>query len=357
MEADEDPLESVDPVELGRAVPVYPPGPFPPHGQERPRTVDLGIRLRDLLYTREFMVGTARSVLASSVSRMSGAPQLYLRNYRVIELLVDTWPIGALIDGAREAWTRGPDGRALAILERAAEVAASVLGWPTSLDRRWPMPDEATILDLAGPGPHVVIGRGGQDGAPAVAVTLGARLGPIEPLALAPAADVHGDELVARRGELVELLARGEAAAVRFTCPPPDDPESRSALEDIRKLAVAQAAFDRYGQAGLSVMTAPSRLDDVLTDAPPGKVGEEVVRCCSILVLPTLQDGEMRAMGTLAWDAGYRPVQVSPGIAALLSILEQPMRVEDLARKIQVGEDELRPVLKELAEVGAITTP
>jgi len=334
---------------------VYPPGPFPPHGIEREGTVDLGIRLRDVLYRRELLVGPARQVLTQHISGAVARPERLAMALQHVDLLVDTWALGSAVDEARERWVDGPDAWALAVLARCADVVSSIVGWPRAIDRRWPMPDMGWMSAQGIAQDSVVISRGPGDGAPGVAVALALPLGTPEPVPLPRVIDVPGDEVAERVDELVQRLIDGPEVAVCYTTPPPWDDETRRAMKRLREVAEQQVGFERHGVAGLLVDEVPT-WDQLLQQAPKGVAGPMLRATCDTVLVPQLgDDGKVEAVGMLVWDSLYRPVGVVPGAVEVLSRLDGATPMAVVAAEIGVEEATIQHVADQLVGVGAAT--
>lgn len=333
---------------------MYPPGPFPPNGRERDGVIDLGVRLRDGLYTRETVIGPVRRVLLDQARRLAANPERLVISGDQIESLIDTWPLGALVDEARVAWTAGPDPSALAVLARCTEVIGPVLGWPRTVDRRWPLPDESWIRQHLDEGvAYAVVPRGPRDGSAAVSVAAGLPVAPAEPVALPALARVHADELVARVDELVERIELGEIAGVELDGAIPHDADTVRARRRLRDAAPRQRALDRYGLAGLLAgeMVDWGRL---LDRAPAGTAGERPHRVCDALVLPSLDDeGHPEDQGVLAWDGPFKPVRVHPAAVEVLSLLDGRRTAADVARATDAPVDVIDEIVRQLVEIGA----
>jgi hypothetical protein len=334
---------------------VLPPGPFPPTGMEPPGVVDLGIRLRDALYRRAVVLD-ARSALHSNIRAASRSPQQILMALPAIDAFIDTWPLASMIDEAMARWRTSPDPASLAVMHRAAEVVGSVLGWPRSIDRRWPLPDEAWMRKQV-PGRCRVVSRGPRDGAPAAAVALDAMLGRAEPVPLPGRASTHGDELVARVPDLLAGLRNGVVSAVDVDGWIPWDTASQAAWTALRDATPLQQAYARYGLAALVAGGGPP-FAELLGRAPPSPVRDRMVRTCDALVVPGLDpDGAMQPVGVLCWNAAYRPVRVNPAAIRVLELFDAPRAVADAPRVLQSDASAVLQVIDQLAGLGALATP
>lgn len=334
---------------------VLPPGPFPPHGDEAEGTVDLGVRARDQLYSRELVIGAARKNLGGQLASAWKEPSRAARAMHLIEPYLLTWPLGAMVDDARRRWTAGPDAEALAVLARCAEIVGVAVGWPTSIDRRWPMPDPEWMGMQVPDVPVVVTPRWPGDGTFGTVVSLRIPVGKPQRLTLPPHRSVPSDELGARRDELLEALDRGDIVAVRWTGPPPSDAADQAALDEIRRHAPVQEALERYGLAGLEVGRAV-KLEDLLGTAPAGRPGARLVRACEAMMLPTLtREGRIEPIGALAWDAPVATAMVVPAAIEVLRRLDGSATAGTIASDLGVPEDVIGRVLDQLVELGAAT--
>ncbi len=317
--------------------------------------MDLGIRLRDLLYRRALVEGPVRNAFLNRVTEASRDPHSMLMAMPAIENLLDTWPLAHLVDDARNRWIQGADGTALAVLSRAARLVSAVLGYPVVIDGRWPMPDVEWIEQQVGPGPHAVVHRGFKDGAPAMAVVLRASHSGHEPVELPNLLVTHGDTFADDLPGLLQSLQSGAAAAVRFETPHDYGDAAMAGIEQLRAAAPAQLAFDRYGHAGLLAPDAPA-WDDLLRDAPAGDMGEVLLRTCDALVLPTLnEDGKVEAFAAVVWDAPYRPLRLIPGAGELLRRLDGTKDIATIAQEVSAPEATVRNLYEQLAGLGACT--
>ncbi len=272
-----------------------------------------------------------------------------------IDDLIDTWPLASLVEDARQKWTDGPDGFSLAVLARCAQVVAGVLGFPQVIDGRWPMPDVEWIEQMAGPGPHLVVGRGPRDGAPAMAVVLRTRVGGREPVPTPPTIEAHGDTFVDELPNLLAGIERGDGVAIRFETPHKWDAASMEGMETVRQAAPAQWAFERYGTAGLICPDAPD-WHEMLERAPAGVRGDVLKTACNVLILPTLtEEGEVDVFGALCWDGPYQPIRVINSAAEVLRRLDGKKTMADLATELHAREATVKNLLDQLVDIGAAT--
>lgn len=332
---------------------ILPPGPFPPHGEEPVGTVDLGIRVRDMMCRRDLVVGPVRRALAEHLAQAARQPERLLVALSQVELLVDTWPLGALIDDAVDRWRQGPDPAALAVLFRASEVVGAVLGWPRAVDRRWPLPDEAWMREQLPEGDAVIVPRGARDGAAAVAVALDLPVADPEWIELPAVRTVPGEGLLGAVDELVQGLTGGVFSAVRFSSVPAHDGGTQAARAALREASPLQAAYERYGDAGL-VAGELVEFGSLLGKAGPGTKGERPQRTCDALILPTLtEDGKVSAVGCLVWDGPIRPMRVNPVAVRILELLDGARDAAAVASELGAEVPIIEQAFGQLVELGA----
>jgi hypothetical protein len=318
--------------------------------------IDLGIRLRELLYRRDLIAGPVRDALLANVNDSARQPHRLALARPAINMLIDTWSVGALIDDARRRWARGPDPRALPVMVRAAEIVAVVLGWPRTVDGRWPMPDKEWFKSNAGDGPHNVVLRGPRDGGWAAAVSLRASTATVEPMDLPNVVEIGGDEIVARRDEVLAKLASGDAVAVRFNSPPTHDDAAVTARQEFREVGSAQRAFELYGSAGLMAPSAPE-LDDLLVSAPAGVSGPRLVAVADGLLLPVMGDnGKIDKVGCLVWDGAYHPATVVPVAVQILHLLDGSMTAAAVAKRLRLPPKSVAHTIGQLIRMGAVSS-
>lgn len=332
---------------------VFPPGPYPPSGPAPEGAIDLGVRLRDTLYRRSVVLD-ARSALQSSIRMASRSPRQLLMALPSIDAFLDSWPLASMIEDAVFAWTRQPDPESLAVMHRTAEVVASVLGWPRSVDRRWPLPDEAWMRRQID-GPVEVIRRAPRDGSAAVAMALDAGFGRSERIPLEGLLQVHGDELALRIDELEQALTSGRARVVDVDGWIPWDEASQAAADRLRACTPLQKAYSHFGLAALEAGGGVP-FQELLEDAPAGQMGRQMRRVGDAVLIPTMDgSGNIHPIGVLCWDDRYRPVKVNPVAITVLDAIGAHDDLDAVARSLQADRSELDPLLEQLAEVGAIT--
>jgi hypothetical protein len=283
------------------------------------------------------------------------SPQQLLMVLPSIDAFIDTWPLGAMIDDAMEAWREAPNPHSLAVMFRAAEVIGHVLGWPRSIDRRWPLPDEAWMRRNVESRNVVVVPRGPRDGSAAAAVALNSNFVFAEPMELPRTLTTHGDKLVEKLDELVSSVRSGFAKAVDVEGWVPWDDASQDAIRQLDAASDLQAAYSRFGLAALVAGAGPP-FEEILDDAPPGQMGERLRRTCDALVVPSLDgDGAMNPVGVLCWDDAYRPIKVNPVAISVLEALDDHPTVPEVADSLKAEAELVRSVLQQLVEVGAVT--
>lgn len=316
--------------------------------------VHLGVRVRDALYRRPLFVGPVRRVLHDSVMSIPHTPERVAAALDQVRGLLDTWPLAAMVDIARKAWTEGPDADALAVLARATEVMGPVLGWPRSIDRRWPMPDMEWMQEQLEPDvSYAVVPCGPRDGAMAVSVALDLPLAPAEPLDLPERLRLPGDELATR---LDEILAQADRiAAVEWHGYLPHDSATHHAQVALRSALPRQEGFDSHGLAGLVAGSVP-QFEQLLGKAPPGAHGDRLHAVAEALIVPTLGSGDaVTEAGVLVWDAPYKPVYVHPSAVHILHQLDGRRDVDAVAAEVGSPPGLVGAVLRQLVELGAAT--
>lgn len=324
-----------------------------PHGDEPEGVVDLGIRMRDQLLRGEVLAGGVRQVLADRLGAVAQSGRLPL-SPGLVESVLHTWPLAAMIDDAVDTWREGPDPSALSVIARGMNVVSSALGWPVTVDRVWPMPDPEWIKREVGEGPFVVHPRGRSDGAPAVASVLDAPLGDPWPFELPPVIIGQGDELVSHVDEWLAAIDAGDAVAVKFETPVPWDRETRDALQRLRDATPAQLALARYGQAGLVCPDVPE-FEDLLGRAPRTTLTEFPKAACDALILPHIDEqGRTGLAGALCWDGPFSPVLVHPFAIEVLQRLDGSRQLEDLTEELQATPEVLKSIGEQLADIGAV---
>jgi len=362
-----------------------PPGPFPPQDPPEPDTefdldasldgpepetemaslaeeVDLGAIFRDRLFTGHHMDGPARSALQARLGQALNAGQLDL-SADLLSAWADTWSLSAMVDDANDAWCEAPDGAALGVLGRAAEVVRLALGWETTPDGPWPWPDDAALKQAAGPvdpTQDVVVRRHPADGARRLATALGLPVVDGAPLELPAHEIIDPAELVPRRAELGAALAEGRLSAVAFTATPDATPAAALALGELRLEGIAQNAVEACGLAGLLAPDTPAWAL-LRTPAPSEalKVDAHTVldAACEGALVPgppgRLRRKEIDTVGALLWVGPHPPVWVAPVAVHVLRALDgrQPLGVLEAAMKAPPGA--LVEVAQELVRIGA----
>lgn len=334
---------------------IHPPGPYPPHGSEVEGEVDLGIRLRELLFTRHAITGWARRALADRLGVIARDPMRLAMAQGWMDDLPQTWPVGALVDDARQKWTKGPDGAALAVLLRASNLLSPVLGWPSSIDRRWPMPDPDWVKGQVGKGPFRMVPRAQGDGATGLSIVLNAE---VEPVSLKDSRVLSAgiDEIEDDPQRFIAALQDGGGQAVQITTPGPTTDAQREAWERVRAAGSKQLLYERGGRAGLLVDELP-RFEELLGRAPAGKPGAKPHVDCDLVFLPTVSEtGSIGVTGVLAWDAPYHPIKIMPGAAEILRRLDGHASLQEIAAALEIDESTVASVVDQLIGIGAATT-
>lgn len=331
---------------------VHPPGPFPPTGEELPGEVDLGVRLRDTLYRRPVVLD-ARKALHGNIRMASRSAQQVLMALPAIDAFIDTFPLASMIDDAVASWRIEPNPEALTVLRRAADVLGSVLGWPRSVDRRWPLPDEGWMRRQVD-GPAIVVPRGPRDGSAAAAVALDAVFGARE-IDYPNQQVIHGDELVARVPDLLEKLADDQTLTVDVAGWIPWDDASQEAYQQLVEATPLQSAYARCGLAAIAA-GGGGEFADLLHTAPPGELGERMRAVAEAVVVPHLsEEGSVEPHGVLVWDDHYTPVRVNPVITTLIEALADQPTIGQVAQRLKSEPSVVEDVMRQLVEVGAVT--
>lgn len=307
-----------------------------------------------MLFTRELVTGLGRRVLVQRLQAVARDPVRIAMASSWLQDLPMTWPLGALVDDARLRWTEGPDAEALAVLMRVSHLLAPSLGWPTSIDRRWPMPDPDWVKrHLPADRPIRFVPRGLADGTTGMAIMFDAE---VEPAALNDPRVLHAgiDEIEDAPERYLAALREG-ATAVQITTPGPTTEAQAAVWSRVRGAASEQASYERGGRAGLGLTNIPT-IQDLLSDAPPGKRGHRFKAVCDVIFLPTLtEDGSMGVAGVLAWDAPYHPVRVVPGAADLVRHLDDGATAAEVAEMYELDATTTADILDQLVGLGAIT--
>jgi len=364
-----------------------PPGPFPPQDPPEPDTecdvdvgnfdgpepetemvalaeeVDLGAVFRDRLFTGHHLDGPARRALQSRLGQALNAGQLEL-GADLLSAWADTWSLSAMVDDANDAWSEAPDGPALGVLVRAAEVVRLALGWETTPDGPWPWPDEASIRQAVGavdPSQDVVIKRHPADGAERLAGVLGLSVVEGTPLELPAHRVIDPALLPSLRAELGAALADGSLAAVAFTGTPDATPAAALALGELYlEGGRAQEAVASCGLAGLLAPEVPGW--STLRSAAPsedGAVDANTVldAACEGALVPgppgRIRRGQVDTVGALLWVGPHPPVWVAPVAVHVLRALDGQRSLGVLEAAMQAPPGALVEVAQELVRVGA----
>lgn len=229
-----------------------------------------------------------------------------------LQAWLDTWPLAALSQAARERWQDHHDGVALAVLTRRSEILAMLGESPMPLM----LPEELP--------PHRVL---------------------------------TGEQLVAERAAVCRALVRGEIAAAVITDPLPELPAYQLAVGELRlEGGPSQEAALRYGRAGLLAPGAP-RFSELLSPPPPGQPGPRLRQLADALVLPgtvrTLREGRVVPTGWLLWEGPYAPIPVHPVAVELLRGLSAGL--QEASAALSLSTEQASEILDELVAVGALT--
>jgi len=335
---------------------LRPARPFPPHGVDSDDfgIVDLGVRLRDALFRRQHVERVLRAALVDRVSAAVSESD-YAKAGPLLQALLDTWPCAALVDGAREAWTLGPDGPALVVLSRVAELTSLATGAPMG----WPRPGEAWIKRTVGN--RLITGvehRHPDDGAKRLAELLDVPLLEGPPLDLAPVGMVEASELPERVEELARKLVDQELVGVQIRGHIPEEPAHQLAAFELRLESTAQRTIERLGIYGAEVPGEPT-WDEMIGAAPAGRPGPRPRALAEPIRLPgtpaSLARGEVDPTAWLVWDAPHKPLPVTGPAAAVLSQLDGETDADAIAQRLGAPRDAVAHVMQGLIEAGAAT--
>jgi hypothetical protein len=320
--------------------------------------VDLGILLREEFFCAERIQGPVRQGLKLGLgAAIEGSRPVHAAHY--LAAFLDSFAVGAMVDPSRDSWTRGPDPMALAVLARAAGLICLGEGMPALPGGPWPRPSDEWIRHHA-QGAETIQQEHPDDGADWVAELLGLKIERVSPVPLPELIQVPGEELAARRIEIVSALVSEDAVAVELATPLPQDPESLLAMGEIRLEARAQCAMEAYGRAGLLVKEYV-RFEALLRAAPPGVLGEACVPFCQVALLPGtpagLARGELQTTGWLLWDRAVAPVPVTPVAVELIRALDGNKGVEALSEDLSIPGEQVSSIIEVLCQLGAIGLP
>lgn len=324
--------------------------------------VDLAPVFRDRLFTGHHLDGPARRALQTRLGQALNAGQLEL-GADLLSAWADTWSLSAMVDDANDAWSEAPDGPALRVLVRSAEVVRLALDWETTPDGPWPWPDEAALRQAAGevdPAQDAVLKCHPADGAERLAGVLGLPVVQGVPLELPAHRVIDPAQLVALRAELGAALADGSVAAVAFTRPPDATPAAALALGELRLEGRAQAAVEACGLAGLLAPEVPSWAS--LRSPAPSEDGGVDARtvldaACEGALVPgppgRLRRGQLDTVGVLLWVGPHPPVWVAPVAVHVLRALDGQRSLGVIEAAMQAPPGALVDVAEELVRVGA----
>jgi hypothetical protein len=239
--------------------------------------------------------------------------------------LVDSWPVLAALEQARQRWRSERDPAALVILARADELQRLARG--EELDEHAPLPGERASL---------------PPGVERVAV----------------------EELSGRRARLARALARGVLRAV-LVGGRAEGPEQQLALGELRLEGSHQRMVERFGLQALELSAEQAAEDwrwggrDGLGSPSPGQPGPVLVAACQGRFLPgppsALRAGRPQRVGWLLWDAPVRPIMVAPVAVAVLSALDGTRDTHAIAELLRGPVEGVGEVLDELVALGAAT--
>ena len=335
---------------------LWPPGSCPPTALLTGDGCDLGaILLRDC-YTAEHIEGVVRSRLQARLGECLDQGRT-TEAAQVLQALLDTWPIAALVDAAGKLWSERAAAVALPVLGRAAEVLCVAHGWDALPDGPWPVPDAQWVAEHTDPGVTQICRRAEQDGSDALAST--SDMPVIErPWALPAVEAVSAEDLVAHRAELAHQLVHARIAAVRVQGEIPDTPEAALALGELRLEGLAQQAFEAFGVAGLLAPRAP-RWSQLLRPAQAGADGAVLSQTCHTAIMPgppsALMRGEVRAVGWLLWRGPHAALPVQPEAVAVLAALDGVRDLEAVAAHLGAPLSSVQAMAAQLVAVGAAT--
>ncbi|TNE88954.1 MAG: hypothetical protein EP330_13160 [Deltaproteobacteria bacterium] len=263
---------------------LLPPGPYLPHGAEPADTIDLGVRLRDGLYTRD-AVRRARESLGQLLPVVIHHGDFEAAS-RVCQAWLETWPAAALVDEAREAWTEGAADTARPVLERVTELHGLSRGWDLLDSGMALMPDLSWLADQIGAnGDAVLVSRGEDDGSELLAELLDTTVGEVDfsldPLPesalrwsdrLWPAKPQERGEYMVRCCEVAALpgsperLARGDASEVGWLLwdgPHPPRPVHAAAVALMEALATPHTRDELASEIGWRPGDVDAALDSL----------------------------------------------------------------------------------------------
>lgn len=297
---------------------VRAPCPFPPHDGDPEGVIDLGVRLRDAVFRRGHLQRIARPALAKRLTQAI-AEERWSDAANLCQALADTWPVAATVDAARRAWTAGPDGPALVVMHRAAQLLALA----QERSPGWPEPTPAWIKRTVGNRWLTAVEqRCSEDGAAELAEMWEVPLVPADLNGLPPA---------------VRQILEGDAQA----------------LSEAQRRAV-----ETYGLYGAEVPNAPM-WSDLLGAAPPGRPGGIQRALAQPVELPgtpaRLRDGAAMPTVWLVWDAPVRPIPVTVSVATVLSRLDGVRTSASVADELSAPTGAVEEIVRTLMTLGACT--
>ncbi len=334
----------------------WPPGPFPPTDELRADGCDVGGLLLDLLYTRAAFTEQLRAELHRGLAA-AVEQQDWAHGANLLQAFVDSWPVGALVQGARQAWVTSGDPTGLSVLSRAAQIICLAKGWSPLGQGPWPMPCADWVRSHVPSGLSGVGRRGFDDGADQLATLLGVSVSAEAAWVLPPVAHVCSEDVAAQRVELAGRLVREEIAAVVVSgaC---SEPEAQLALGEIRMEGRAQAALEALGSAGLVAPDCPA-FRELLGSPSAGRAGGALDATCDGILLPgpvtAMAQGAPQTVGWLLWDGPYTPVAVHPAAVQVLHAVEEAHDVSAIAALLGAPAEVVQGLVQELIGLGALT--
>ena len=335
---------------------LWPPGPCPPTALLRGEGCDLGVRLLEVCYTQSHIQSVVRPALerriAEALERGDGPAAA-----AALQGMLDSWPVAALIDASVKLWTDRAAAAVVPVLAKAAELLCLAHGWSKVGSGPWPMPDEEWITAQIPPGVRSICRRSDTDGSDLLEGITGHAV--VErPWAL-PAVDVVSAEmLVPNRGEIVGRLVRAEVACIELVGELPPGPDARLAMGEVRMEALAQAAYERFGVAGLIAPRAPM-WRQLLRPAPAGTEGDVLHQACDTAVIPgppsALIQGTASPVGWLLWRGPHGAVAVQPEAVAVLGQLDGERTIQQIADSMDAPAGVVKQMADQLVKLGAAT--
>jgi hypothetical protein len=308
-------------------------GPFPPIDALREDEGDLAGMMLDELYTREHFEQQVRGCLHQKLG-VAVQQEDWSIAAALLQAFVDCWPLGAMVDSARQRWATEAHGDALPVLGRAANLLTLAHGWEPMGAGPWPMPDRDWIQA------HEQTARGA-----------------FKPWELPPVTTVKADQIVTRRADLVRQLVGGDVHAVIVDGTPIQSPAVALALGEFRMEGLAQVAVDTYGLAGLLAPGAGTFSGCLRPVADASHDGPLRAMCDGILLpgpVRALREGTPRTVGWLLWDAPIAPIPVAPTAVAVLQGFEDTTSLQKVAQTLGAPLEIVERIVKQLVSAGAM---